>query len=54
MRVKTLTLPMTVAETDIDDWARTVLSLQTKGRRDRMQDVGRLAASRILNRKEAK
>jgi hypothetical protein len=21
MRVKTLTLPMTVAETDIDDWA---------------------------------
>ncbi len=27
MRLKTLTLPMTMAETDIDDWARTVLSV---------------------------
>ena len=57
MKVKTLILPLTVvAETDIDDWARTVLSVQANkpARRDRMQNLRTLAAARILSRKEAK
>jgi hypothetical protein len=56
MRLRTLTLPLTVAETDIDDWARTVLSVQANkpARRDRMQNLRTLAAARILSRKEAK
>ena len=56
MRLKTLTLPMTLSETDIDDWARTVLAVQSNrpARRDRMQSLRTLAAARILSRKEAK
>ena len=48
MKLKTLTLPLTVAETDLDNWARTVLALQSKPRRPGMKDVRTLAASRIL------
>ena len=56
MRLKTITMPLTFAESDIDDWARTVLSVQANkpARRDRMQSLRTLAAARILSRKEAK
>jgi hypothetical protein len=47
---------MTMAETDIDESARTVLSVQLNkpAWRDRMQNLRTLAAARILSRKEAK
>jgi hypothetical protein len=56
MKVKTLTLPMTLTEIDLDEWARTVLAVQSNrpARRDRMQSLRTLAAARILSRKEAK
>ncbi len=53
MKVKTLTLPLTLVEQDLEEWARTVLLVTKKPRQDRLADVRTLAARRILNR-EAK